>query len=192
MFGRNLKHPHVERSPRVAEKNVRVHAAFFEKALASASEWTRFADPKLIGVLALLGLGLANIVSQASPLWAHEEGWVWGWLAAGGFVSACGFAVLTVAFASLGLFPRTKRKAKDSEPSLYFFAGIGSIKTPGEYERLVRNKSAQELESAIAHQAWEVSRIATKKHFWARWAYRAAILFLVAWTVARVALSFVN
>lgn len=176
----------------MADRQATSHTAFFDKTLATASEWTRFADPKLIGVLALLGLGLANIVSRAGALWdAHDEGWVWGWLAAGSFIGAGLFAALTVVFASLGLFPRTKR-LHSGEPSLLFFAGVASFKTPNDYEQAVRGKSDDELESELAHQAWEVASVATKKHFWAKWAYRAVVLFLIAWVVARVALSFTS
>lgn len=172
--------------------DARTHAKFFEKALTAAGEWARFADPKLIGVLALLGLGLANIVSRAGQLWdAHEQGWVWGWLAAAAFLAAGVFATLTVIFASLGLFPRTKRK-HESEPSTFFFAGIASFETPEAYEKAVHAKSEEQLESDIAHQAWEVATVAARKHFWAKHSYRAVIAFLGAWVVARVALSFVS
>lgn len=194
MFGRRRKSRLPwSGTPQVAVDDARPHTQFLEKALSAAAEWTRFADPKLIGVLALLGLGLASIVSKAGQLWdAHEQGWVWGWLAAGGFVAACLFAALTVISASLGLFPRTKHKAKRVEPSLFYFAGVATIGTPEEYERRVRAKTQDELDSELAHQVWEVACVATKKHFWARWAYRMVILFLVAWVIARVALSFVS
>jgi Family of unknown function (DUF5706) len=217
MLGRKKHTQPPGRTPQVAVDEARPHADFFEKALATAGEWTRFGDPKLIGVLALLGLGLANTVSKAGELWAaHTHGWVWGWLAAGGFFVACFFAAMTVIFASLGLFPRTRRKGertslgraarallrfvsfglrghdKSSSPSLLYFAGIAAIPTPEEYERRVRAKTEAELESEIAHQAWEVSRVAAKKHAWARAAYRAVIGFLIAWAVARIALSFVS
>ncbi len=204
-------------TPQVRVDDARPHAVFFEKALAAAGEWTRFGDPKLIGVLALLGLGLANTVSKAGELWAaHKHGWVWGWLATGGFVAACFFAVMTVIFASLGLFPRIRRKGerawlgravrvalrfvslgmlgRDQKPgpSLFYFAGIAAIPTPEEYERLVRAKTETELESEVAYQVWEVSRVAARKHLCAQRAYRAVILFLIAWALARIALSFVG
>jgi hypothetical protein len=169
----------------------RRHAAFFEKALAAGSEWTRFADPKLVGVLALLSLGIANLINEARALWdAHGDGSAWGWIACGGFVAAGVLAATTVVCASIGLFPRTRRS--DDAPSLLFFGGIASMESPGAYEAAVRAKSAAELEREVAHQAWEVARIAAKKHRWARRAYGTVIAFLIAWVAARVALSFVS
>jgi hypothetical protein len=168
------------------------HAKFFEKALTAASEWTRFADPKLLGVLVLLGLGVSNLVSKAGSLWdAHDDGWFWGWASTLSFVAAAILAALAVLYVSLGLFPRMKRKG-DSEPSLFFFAGIAGFDSPSKYEDAVRAKSEGELESEVARQAWEVASIATEKHRWAKAAYRTVVAFLVAWAVARLGLSFTD
>jgi hypothetical protein len=168
------------------------HGKFFEKALGAAGDWTRFADPKLLGTLVLLGLGLANLISRAKPLWdAHNAHDFWDWVATGSFVAAVSCASLTVLFATFGLFPRMKPR-EGAKPSLYYFGGISSFKTRGEYEAAVRGKTETELESEIARQAWEVSKIASSKHLWARRAYWIALLFLVSWVLARVALSFAS
>ena len=42
--------------------NTGIDRDFAEKALADAGQWTRFADPKALAALALLGLGLANLL----------------------------------------------------------------------------------------------------------------------------------
>src|ERR1041384_2066327 len=41
------------------------HAEFLQRALTSAGEWTRHADPKALAVLALLGLGVKDLVDHA-------------------------------------------------------------------------------------------------------------------------------
>jgi Family of unknown function (DUF5706) len=168
--------------------DARPHAKFFEKALADASEWTRFADPKLLGVLILLGLGVSNIVSRADKLWnAHESEAFWGWIATTSLIVSTVLAALIVLFVSLGLFPRTRRQ-DDARPSLLFFSGIASFETPDAYESAVRSKTHEQLESELAHQAWEVSNVATKKHFWAGLAYRTVVAFLAVWVIGWIAL----
>lgn len=167
----------------------RPHGKFFEKALTAAGEWTRFTDPKLLGVLVLLGLGVANLISRAGKLWsAHEDASCWGWIATGSFVTAAILAVLVVVFVSLGLFPQTEKRA-GSRKSLLFFGDIASFKTPEAYEKEVRSKTEQELESEVAHQAWEVARVAVRKYRWAKLAFYFVVAFLGAWVLARVALS---
>jgi Family of unknown function (DUF5706) len=174
--------------PRVPDAES-AQSEFVEKALSAAGEWARFADPKLFGVLAFLGLGVASLVSHGHPLWdAHKQHTVWGWLATGAFVTAAALAVLTVVFATLGLFPRVDLQ---HGTSLFYFGGIAGYKTPDAYEAAVRAKTASQLESELANQAWEVAQIARRKHTWARRGYYAVIGFLVAWVLARVALTFV-
>jgi len=166
---------------------------FFDKARGTASEWARFADPKVLVVFILLGLGFADLIKNANALIdAHHQGGVAGWTAALGFLSACALAVVTVGCASVALFPRTHvQSAADGTPSLYFFGGIAALPDAASYERAVRERSATELESELAQQAWEVSRIAVAKLQWTKRAYAAVIVFLVVWALARIALSFV-
>ena len=168
------------------------HREFFERALTAAGEWTRFADPKLFGVLVFLGLGVTDVVGRAGPLWqAHDDGSCWGWVTTASFAVACVLAAGVVVAASLGLFPRTKRKAPHRS-SLFFFAGIANHDSPDAYEGAVRKLSERDMESDIAHQAWEVSRVAQAKHYWAKVSYKAVIAFLAAWALARIALSFLG
>ena len=83
------------------------HKEFLEKALVASGEWSRFADPKVLGVFIFLGLGMANLIEVAGNLWDGKDAEnVAGWMATGGFAAACLLAVLAVLFASLALFPQ--------------------------------------------------------------------------------------
>jgi len=170
------------------------HREFFEKVLTAAGEWSRFADPKVLGVFVFLGLGVSNLIKVADKLWeAHHDHNVGGWLATGGFVAACAFAVLAVLFASIALFPQLRpggKKGKAGAKSVFFFDHVAGFDSAADYERAVLKKSPNELRSDIASQTWAVARVAANKHRWARKAYVFAVLFLVAWATARIALSF--
>lgn len=103
------------------------HAKFFEKALTASAEWTRFGDPKLLGVLVVLGLGVSNIVSRAGPLWeGHEDASFWGWMATIAFVASAVLAAFVVLVVSRGLFPQTERRAgaRLSRPSWNFVVAV--------------------------------------------------------------------
>ena len=165
-----------------------------QKALTAAGEWTRFADPKALGVFVFLGLGVADLAKRASELlYAYKAQSFVGWLGTGGFFLACIFAIATVVLASVALFPRLEPKRRRNEkPSLFYFDGIAKFESPTAYEQAVKSKTEQELESEIANQAWEVARIASTKHRRTQLAYIYVIAFLVGWVVARVGLSIVS
>jgi hypothetical protein len=159
------------------------HAEFLQRALVSAAEWTRFADPKVLAVLVFLGLGMNDLVDHAGDL---VDG---GWFTTASFCLACALAVVTVVCASVALFPRLdprERRAGASE-SLYYFAGIAGHRSAGDYETAVRAKTPEQLESELARQAFELSTIALYKLQWARRGYVAAMLFLGFWALARIA-----
>jgi hypothetical protein len=162
---------------------------FIQKALAAGADWSRFADPKLFGVMVFLGLGVADLVKYAHPLWdAHQADSAWGWIATSSFVAAAALAALTVTCATFGLFPRVTPHGP--RRSLFYFGGIATFPSARDYETALRDKSAEELERELIDQAWELARIARYKLQWARRGYFAVIAFLVAWVVARIALSF--
>ena len=170
------------------------HKEFFEKALAAAGEWTRFVDPKALGVAVFLSFGANDLIRNARRLFFGfpivnfpKDGTWWEWWVSAAFLCACLFAVLTVIFVSAALFPRLTPRGPNS---LFYFGSIAQIKDPREYEQQVRAKTPQELESQIADQVWNVARTADKKHRMTRWGYRFLIAFFVCWVVARVALSF--
>jgi hypothetical protein len=54
------------------------HHAFLDKAYTAASDWARFADPKVLGVFVFLGLGAANLVARAAQLWGAGDEGTWG------------------------------------------------------------------------------------------------------------------
>jgi hypothetical protein len=171
------------------DSDERARRDFLEKALADGGQWTRFADPKALAALAFLGLAFSDLLSVARPLVdAHREHSAAGWIASGGFWLAIACGAVTVANVARSLFPRTQRGAPMSGP-LYFFANIATFDTPAEYEAAVRSRSARELESELAAQAWEVGRIATIKHKHAKAALQWVLMFLGCWAISRLALA---
>jgi hypothetical protein len=163
------------------------HKEFFEKALAAAGEWARFADPKALGVAVFLGFGSTDLIRHTGQLfYGFSENSCLEWLTTLCFLGACGFAVLIVFFVSKALFPRLTPKGPRS---LFYFGGIAQFGDPTEYEQEVRNKTPEELESYIASQAWNVAKLAATKHRWTWWAYFWLLLFIACWVVARVAAS---
>jgi len=162
---------------------------FFEKALADGGQWGRFADPKALAALAFLGLALSNLLSVAEPLiGAHKAHGAAGWIASGAFWLAIACAFATVLNVVRSLFPRVQPGKPTSTP-LYFFADMAAFETPAEYEAAVRRRSAHELASEIAAQAWEVGRIATIKHKYAKAALQWVLVFLGCWAASRLALA---
>lgn len=190
MFGRRRQ---TVTSIPTADRRI-THEDFLHRTLTAAGEWSRFADPKVLGVFVFLGLGMANLIEVAGSLWdGQDEHNVVGWLATGGFVSACALAVLAVLLASVALFPQLRpggRGAADHPPSLFFFRQVAEFDRATDYEQAVLRKTPEELRSDLAGQAWAVARVAARKHRYARGAYVCAVLFLGAWAVARIGLSF--
>jgi hypothetical protein len=156
---------------------------FFRLALAAAGEWTRFADPKVFGVFVFLGLGMSDLVDHAGALVDADAPWT----ATVAFVLACALAVLSVACASVALFPRVKREG-GAQRLLFFFGDIAAL-SPDAFEREVRARSGADLERELARQAWELARIATLKTQWGRRSYAAVVGFLCLWAIARIALA---
>lgn len=167
------------------------HKEFFEKALTAAGEWTRFADPKALGVAVFLSFGANDLLRNAERLYFgfSKNNSALEWLLTVCFVGACLLAVLTVSAVSCALFPRLKPKGPRS---LFFFGGVAQFEGPEEYECEVREKTPQQLQSHIARQVWNVAKAADAKHWWTQWAYRFLLLFFACWVVARIALSFVS
>jgi len=164
------------------------HKEFFEKSLTAAGEWTRFADPKALGVAVFLSFGVTDLLSRTGDLYhGLSDNSSLEWVTTLCFLAACFFALATVFCVSSALFPRVTPKGPRS---LFFFGSVAGICEPEEYERQVREKTPQELESQIAHQAWNVARTASTKHWWTQWAYRSLLAFLAIWVISRVALSF--
>jgi len=73
--------------------------------------------------------------------------------------------------------------------SAFFFGSVAKYPTGGAYASALSGLSADQIEKELAEQAWELSRIAERKYRRARHGYYLVLLFLLAWAVARVALS---
>lgn len=173
------------------QDNEMAHKEFFEKAFTTAGEWTRFADPKALGVAVFLSFGAADLLNNAEQLYYgfSRDNSLLQWITTASFLAACLFGVLTVICVSLALFPRLKPKGPES---LFYFGSIAKITDPEEYEQKVRAMEPQELESQIAHQAWNVAKTAAMKHKWTKYAYSSLLIFLACWVVGRIAMSFVQ
>lgn len=165
------------------------HKEFFEKALTVAGEWTRFADPKALGVAVFLSFGANDLIRSTRQLFfgfSADGTWL-QWVISAAFLGACASAIIAVGFISAALFPRLKPKGPNS---LFYFGSIAQVSDPETYEQEVRKLGAQELESQIAHQAWNVATTAATKHKWTQRAYFGLLLFVALWVFGRVASSF--
>ncbi len=166
------------------------HKEFFEKALTSAGERTRFADPKALGVAVFLSFGATDLLRNAGHLnYGLSDNSYLEWLTMLCLLGAFLSALATVFCVTWALFPRMKPKGPRS---LFYFGGIAQFNNPYEYQQEVREKTPQELESHIANQAWNVAKTADTKHRWTRRAYFSLLLFLIFWVVARVASFYVS
>ena len=167
--------------------------AFLDKAYTAASEWARFADPKVLGVFVFLGLGAANLVSRAAQLWSAGDEGTWGFVAAAAFLGGCVAAGITVLFATFVLFPKLQpggKKPPERQESLFYFGDVARFHNAKAYAAEVREQSADALLDDLAGQVWAVSEVAANKHYWAQRSYLTAVVFLGCRALARVALSF--
>jgi hypothetical protein len=167
------------------------HADFLHKALVAAGEWARFADPKALAVLVLLGLGAQDLIGQAGRLTdAHTLDGAWGTIATISFWAAAVFAGGSVAVVSTAVFPRLRGSGgKKKGRSLYYFGDVAGSPNAEEYERAVRRLDQRGIESELARQVYELSRVAKAKHDRTKTAYYVALVFLFLWALSRVALS---
>ena len=134
------------------------HKEFFEKALTAAGEWTKFADPKALGVAVFLSFGATDLLRYAGQLYyGFSDNSESEWLTTVCLLGALLLAVLTLFFVTRALFPRLE---PEGPRSLYYFGCIAQFEDPEEYERVVKEKTPQELESHIASQAWNVAKVA--------------------------------
>jgi hypothetical protein len=175
------------------------HRDFIERTLAAAGEWSRYADPKLLGVLILLGIGSKDLVGHADRF-VHPRGAA-GVVAAVLFALAGTAACWTVLFLTHGLFPRLNMRgllhgekvAEDGRgplpKSLFYFGEIARHGSQQAYRVAVTAKTEQQLLDDMVGQVYEIATIASEKHRAARRAYVAVIGFLALWVASRIALS---
>jgi hypothetical protein len=154
---------------------------------AEFSQWVQFADAKSGGVILVLSIGALDLFRHAGDfLRAYDLPHpVWGVISLIFFLlGMCGFA-LTVKGVASTLFPRIR----PSKPSLFFFRVAASYPDGEAYAAAVtKNREAGIIEN-VAIQAWNLARIADDKYRHLRHAYAGALCLLIAWGVARMALS---
>lgn len=182
------------------------HRTFLEKALTSAAEWARFADPKALAVLVLLGLGLNDLIgrSQALLLPPDKSGASCDSLSVAGqscdqviaTASSClamAAAVVVVFLVTAAVFPRLRlhrpAKAETAALSLFYFEDVAKQDSADAYVTAVRSKTPEELESELGVQVFALSTVASRKHRYAMRAYIAVLVFLSLWVTARIFLA---
>jgi hypothetical protein len=162
---------------------------WLEKSYDKTSDWSKTADPKALGVVVLLSLGLKDLLDHGGVLVraAGDHHGLSGAVATISFWLACGFAGLAVFCVISTLVPRIK--ASKQQDSLIFFSHIAATNDSGvEYLDKVRASTSADFELDLAKQTYEISRVAASKHKWARRSILWAIAFLVAWAVSRLGL----
>jgi hypothetical protein len=196
------------------EQRPRAHSGvetrdFLERALIANSDWTRYADPKAIAVLVLLGLGVKDLVDNTGRILEPHEpatnacGLIdvsghscSGLIATSSGVGAAVVAGLVVFLVSKALFPRLRMRgllpgdeAKGPIRSSLFFGEVAKYNSQDTYRAKVRTQSPHELLDDLAGQVYEISTIARDKHLATQRAYVAVIAFLVLWALSRVSLA---
>jgi hypothetical protein len=194
---KDAQHPEIE------------HAEFLQRALASAGEWTRHADPKALAALALLGLGVKDLIDHASRFLHPQEAKAascdilnvtghtcGGIVATTGWILAALVAGVTTILVTHALFSRLTMRGllpghKDRSPikSVFYFGQVARFNTQEAYRAAVVCKTRHELLADLAGQVYEVSKIANDKHRATQRAFLAVIVFLVIWAIARIALA---
>jgi hypothetical protein len=168
------------------ESNDHPAERYLQDVAQSFAQWVQFGDAKAAGVLVLLALGLTDLLRSAGSLeQAHALQSDWGVVATVSFWTACGLVVATVSLISHALFPRLKPGAK----SLFYFGTVAEHPNAESYLKAIEEKSEGSLVEDRARQAWELARIADTKFRSTRRAYYVALIFLAAWSVARLTLS---
>jgi hypothetical protein len=157
-----------------------------ERTVERFAGWVQFGDAKAAGVLLLLGIGLADLLTHADPLLhAHRLRSDWGDVATFTFLAALALAVLVVIEVSRALFPRVKATTH----SAFFFGSASTYPTGSAYTASFLGLRAKDIAEQLGEQAWELARIATRKFERTRHAYWLALAFLTAWAVARSAMA---
>jgi hypothetical protein len=160
--------------------------AALERTTERFAGWVQFADAKAAGVLVLLGLGLADLLDHAGRLsHAHRLTSAWGTLASVALWAALALALVTVVETSRALFPRIAPVRK----SAFFFGSVAEYKSGAEYASALTELSLPQATEQLAEQAWELSRIASRKFARLRLSYWFVLAFLAAWALARTALA---
>jgi Family of unknown function (DUF5706) len=157
-----------------------------ERTVERFAGWVQFGDAKAGGVLVLLGIGLADLLTHADPLLhAHHRHSKWGDVATITFIAALALAVVVVIKVSRALFPRVK----PTKDSAFFFGSVSKYPSGAAYTAAFLALSGKDVAEQLGEQAWELARIASRKFAQTRHAYWLVLVFLGAWAVARSTLA---
>jgi hypothetical protein len=176
------------------------HRDFLQAALGAAGEWTRYADPKVLGVLVLLGFGINDLIEHADRfVHPHKPESVESIAATSLFFVACVLAAFVVLFVTTALFSRLKVKALLGQErgggkpaSLFYFGEVRRYPSEDIYADAVLSATEQDLLRDVAGQVYQVSDVCYRKHIATQRAYVTAIAFLFAWVIGRIVLSTVT
>src|SRR5712691_36805 len=95
--------------------------ALLDRIVERFAAWVQFGDAKAGGVLALMAIGLVDLLNHAHRLAsAHKLVSDWGIVATASFWGALASAVIVVLLVSMGLFPRVK----PATASAFFFGSV--------------------------------------------------------------------
>jgi hypothetical protein len=160
---------------------------FLYRAESNFSQWVQFADAKSGGVILVLSIGALDVFHHATDfIHAHNlHHAAWGWISLVAFLAALVGIMLTIAGVANTLFPNIR----ESKPSLFFFGVAATFPDGDAYGRAVTEKRETEIIEQVSIQAWNLANIANDKYASLRRAYMGALVFLLAWGVARIALS---
>lgn len=159
---------------------------FLYRAADNFERSVQFADAKAGGVVLLLSIGIIDLFRNIRAfLDARDLSPGWGWVATISCVLATVFALLAIVQIGRALLPRRQPGLR----SLYFFGVVASFETPQEYRDTVWRAPERELVNSMAVSAWNLAGIAVEKFRHLRYAYAAALFFVIFWALARLGLS---
>lgn len=158
---------------------------FLYRASQTMDTAVQFADAKVGGVVLILGIGILDLFRHVREfLDARDLSPFWGWVSCIACLIAVIAASATVLQVGRTLFPRRRASS-----SLYFFGVVASFPSAQAYAEKVWLSRERELFNGMAMQCWNLANIAMEKYRHLRLAYGAALVFALAWAVARLGLS---
>lgn len=159
---------------------------FLYRATENFERAVQFADAKAGGVMLILSIGLIDLLRNFGEfLDARDSSTGWGWLATLSCMVGIAFAVVAVGQVGRTLVPRRRPGLN----SLFFFGVALRFPTPQEYGDAIWRSTERDLFNSMAVAAWNLSGIAGDKFRHLRFAYVAALMFVISWAFARLGLS---
>jgi Pycsar effector protein len=173
------------REPAIAEE-IAPQLDFLYRATENFERAVQFADAKAGGVMLILSIGLIDMLRNARQfLDARHASAGWGWMAC----IACLIGVLAAVAAVFQVGRTLAPRQRPGLRSLFFFGVARAYETPMAYADAVWRSTERDLFNSMAVAAWNLAGIAGDKFLHLRYAYRAALIFVVGWAFARLGLS---